>query len=207
MYFTHSLVGAVAQRFVIDKVDKKFTEKEIRVLWIVGVTASVLPDFDLIYSALNHMVNHRGFITHGIFIYLLMSLLLYCLSFTKDKKEFGRKFFKTLASCFFIGIIVHFLMDFIVGGIVFLAPFSYKVYGLEMSFERYNGNWLLRYIRSRYMFLELANIVIFFYFLSERKYIFGKSIALGYFIMAMVAFVFINVVFFSCLLTSRFTVI
>ncbi|MBU0534853.1 metal-dependent hydrolase [Patescibacteria group bacterium] len=197
MYFTHSLVGAVAQRFVIDKVDKKFTEKEKRVLWIVGITASVLPDFDLIYSALNHMANHRGFITHGLFIYLLMSLFLYLLSFTKDKKEFGQKFFKTLVLCFLIGISVHFLMDFMVGGIVFLAPFSYKVYGLEMSFERYNGNWLFRYLESRYMFLELFNLSYFLIVLKNKKYFFGKIVAFGYLLMAIFAFVFINMIFFT----------
>lgn len=196
MYFTHSLVGAVAQRFVIDKVDKKFTERERRVLWIVGITASVLPDFDLIYSALNQMANHRGFITHGIFIYLFMSLFLYLLSFTKDKKEFGRKFFKTLALSFVVGIITHFLMDFIVGGIVFLAPFSYKVFGLEMSHGRDDGNWLLRYLTSRYMFLELFSLSYFLIVLKDKKYFFGKTMALGYFIMAIFAFVFFNVMFF-----------
>ncbi len=197
MYFTHSLVGAVAQRFVIDKVDKKFTEKEKRVLWIVGITASVLPDFDLVYSALNQMTNHRDFITHGIFIYLVISLLLYFLSLTKDKKEFGREFFKTLALCFSIGIMTHFLMDFIVGGIVFLAPFSYKVYGPEMSFERYNGNWLLRYLKSKYMFLELFNLSYFLIVLKNNKYFFGKIIAFGYLLMAIFAFVFINMIFFT----------
>lgn len=196
MYFTHSLVGAVALRFVIDKVDKKFTEKEKRILWIVGITASVLPDFDLVYSALNHLANHRGFITHGIFIYMLMSLLLYFLSYTKDKKEFGRKFFKTLALCFFIGVVVHFLMDFIVGGIVFLAPFSYKVYGLEMSVERHSGNWLLRYLTSRYMFLEAFNFTVFLFVLKEKKYFFGKVVALSYLTAAIMAFVFISSAFF-----------
>lgn len=197
MYFTHSLVGAVATRFVIDKVDKKFTDKEKVILWFVGITASVLPDFDLVYSALNHMVNHRNFVTHGILIYSILSFLLYLLSFTKDKKEFGRKFYKNVALCFIVGVATHFLMDFIVGGIVLLAPISYKVYGLEMSFERYDGNWLLRYLRSRYMFLELLNFSYFLVVLKNKKYLIGKVIGLFYFIMAISAFVFINIVFFK----------
>jgi hypothetical protein len=196
MYFTHSLLGAVAQRFVIDKVEKKFTERENQVLWFVGITASVLPDFDLVYSALNQMLNHRNFITHGIFIYLILSLLLYLLSFAKDKKEFGRKFFKTLALSFFIGILVHFLMDFIVGGVVFLAPFTYKVFGFDMTYERYDRNWLLTYLESKYMLLELLDLGLFLLILKDKKYLFGQIIALGYVFMAVSAFIFINVIFF-----------
>lgn len=196
MYFTHSLVGAVAQRFVIDKVDRKFSDKEKKVLWFVGITASILPDVDLIYSALNHMANHRSFVTHGIFIYLLMSVFLCLLSYTRDKKEFGRKFYKTLSTCFIVGIMTHFAMDFIVGGIVFLAPFSYKVYGLEIAHGRDNGNWLLRYLTSKYMFLEFFNLAFFLVILRNRKYYFGKMVAYGYFVMAIFSFLFINFVFF-----------
>lgn len=143
------------------------------------------------------MVNHRDFITHGIFIYLLMSIFLYFLSFIRDKKEFGRKFFKTLALVFLLGILAHFLMDFIVGGIVFFAPFSYKIVGFEMISQRGSGNWLLKYLDSIYMVLELFNLVFFLLLLKDKKYAFGKMIALGYVLMAIFAFVFINVVYFK----------
>ena len=196
MYFTHSLVGAASSKLVLDRVEKKFTEREKRVLWVIGITASVLPDFDLIYSALNHMVNHRDFITHGIFIYLLMSIFLYFLSFIRDKEEFGRKFFKTLALVFLLGILAHFLMDFIVGGIVFFAPFSYKIVGFEMISQRGSGNWLLKYLDSIYMVLELFNLTFFLLLLKDKKYSFGKMIALSYVLMAIFAFLFINVVYF-----------
>ena len=191
------MFGAVAQKFVIDKVDKKFTEKEKRVLWFVGVTAAILPDFDLVYAALNHMIDHRDFVTHGIFIYLLITILLYLFSFTKDKKEFGRKFFKTLSICFIIGVLTHFLLDFIVGGIVFLAPFSYQLFGFKVYYDRYNVNWLLRYLESKYMLLELFNVGLFLVVLKDKKYIFGKIIALGYFFAAIAAFIFINIYFFK----------
>lgn len=197
MYFTHSLLGAVASKVVIDKIENKFTNREKVVLWLVGITASVLPDFDLAYAYLNHLTNHRDFITHGMFIYLVIAILIYLLSATRNTKEFGRKFFKSLSFIFILGIATHFLLDFIVGGLVLLAPFSYQVLGFESLYPRTVGaNWLLLYLHSPYMFIELFNVILFFVVLRGRKYLVAKTIALIYFLIALFSFVAISVIFF-----------
>ena len=196
MYFTHSLAGAIVTKPLINRVENNFTEKEKTALWFVGITASVLPDFDLIYSIFNHLSNHRDFITHGIFIYLLMVTIIYSLSFLQDKKEFGRKFFKTLALVFLVGIATHLLIDILAGGISLLAPFTYKVLGLPLTIQRGTGNWLTVYLKSWYMIAEALMALSFGLIMRGKKYFTARVFALFYVLVALLSFVSISVVFF-----------
>ena len=196
MYFTHSLAGAIVTKPLIDRVESKFTEKEKTVLWFVGITASVLPDFDITYSVLNHLSNHRDFITHGIFIYLIIALIIYSLSFLQDKKEFGRKFFKTLSLIFSAGIASHLFIDTLAGGISLLAPLTYRVIGFGMLVKRGNGNWLTAYLKSWYMLVETLMVTSFGFIMKGKKYFTARIFALFYVLAALFAFVSISVVFF-----------
>jgi hypothetical protein len=196
MYFTHSLAGALTIKTIIDKVEKDLSEKEKVVLWFVGITASVLPDFDLIYVVLSGVKNHRYFITHGVTLYLLMFLIIYLLRHVQEKKEFGRKFFKILSLVFITGVFTHLFIDILLGGIALLSPFSLKIFGFEMYLRKEGVNWLNEYIRSKYMFLELFIASVFFYTLRDKKYLVAKMFSLMYFIVALMAFVFISTTMF-----------
>lgn len=192
MYFTHSLAGALTIKPIIDKQGKDFTEKEKVALWFVGITASVLPDFDLIYVVLTGVDNHRYFITHGITIYLLMFLIAYLLRYVQEKKEFGRKFFKVLSLVFITGVFTHLFFDILLGGIALLSPFSLRIFGFDMYLRKEGVNWLNKYIISKYMFLEFFIASVFFYTFKHKKYIAAKMFSLMYFVAALVSFVFIS---------------
>ena len=196
MYFNHSLAGAVTIKPIIDRYESLFTEKEKTVLWFAGITASVLPDFDLVYAILRNLENHRSFVTHGFFLYFLMFLFLYILSFFQKKEVFGRKFFKVLSLVFITGILTHFLLDFIVGGLVLFAPFSYKVYGFEMALRKLYSNWLLAYLKSEYMILEFVVSIVFFLVIKRKEYFTPKVFALSYFLIAVLSFIFISFIMF-----------
>lgn len=196
MYLTHSLAGALTVKPIIDRVEKDLSEKEKVVLWFVGITASVLPDFDLIYVLLSGLDNHRYFVTHGIGLYLFMFLITYLLRFVQEKKEFGRKFFKVLSLVLITGALTHLFIDTLVGGIALLSPFSYRIFGFDMSIRKEGVNWLLEYIRSKYMFLEFFIASIFFYVLRDKKYLVAKMFSLMYFIVALASFVFISATMF-----------
>ena len=196
MYFNHSLAGALAVKPIIDKFEDKFTEKEKTVLWFVGITASVLPDFDLAYAVLRNMESHRFFTTHGIFIYLVAFILLYALSFFQKKDVFGRKFFKVMSYVFLAGILTHFLIDIVVGGVAFFAPFSYDIVGFDIKNARAGTDRLSSYLMSPYMLLEFFIFSMFFIFIKGKKYIAPKVFALFYFMIAVSGFVFISVFFF-----------
>jgi len=195
MYFTHSLTGALFVKPIIDKVEDKFTQKEKVVLWFAGITGSVLPDFDLVYMLFHGLGNHRYYPTHGIFLYISLYLLIYLIGLLHDKKEFGRKFFKTLALVTIVGVLSHFIIDTFIGGIVIFAPFSENIYGFGIYYDKQVSNWLFRYLTSNYMIFEAINLLLFFKILKGKKYFFAKFISLGYVVVAIFAFTLISVVF------------
>ncbi len=192
MYFNHSLAGAIAIKPIIDRFENKFIDKERTVLWFVGVTASVLPDFDLSYAIFRNLENHRSYITHGIFLYFIMFMLIYFLSYLQKKDVFGRKFFKVLSLVFITGILTHFIIDFMVGGIVLLAPFSYQVLGFDMNIRKLDTNWLISYLKSSYMFLEFFIALLFLLIMRGRRYFVARVFSLSYLLIAVLSFVIIS---------------
>jgi len=142
------------------------------------------------------MESHRFFTTHGIFIYLVAFILLYALSFFQKKDVFGRKFFKVMSYVFLAGILTHFLIDIVVGGVAFFAPFSYDIVGFDIKNARASTDRLSSYLMSPYMLLEFFIFSMFFIFIKGKKYIAPKVFALFYFMIAVSGFVFISVFFF-----------
>ena len=196
MYFNHATAGAIAIKPVIDKCKDKFTDKENTVLWFVGVTSAVLPDFDIAYSVLRGLEDHRSFVTHGIILYFIAFLLLYSLSYFQKKREFGKKFFKIMSLVFLIGVLTHFFIDFFFGGIALFAPFTYKIYGFDMKIENGYDNRLFEYLISRYMLVEIFITLFFFYIFRGRENFIPKFFALSYFLIATTSFVLVSLSFF-----------
>lgn len=185
MYFTHSLAGALTSKLFIDKVDKDLTEKEVKILWIAGITASVLPDFDLLYAIPFHNLHHRYFISHSIFVYLVLAFLIFVFSRFLDKKKYGRKFHKYLSLVFLLGVVSHIFFDFFIGGVVLFAPFSYKLVGFILEAKGKAPEWLLYYLHSYYMIVEFFLSAIFLLLMKSKKYLFAKMVALFYVVVAV----------------------
>ena len=196
MYFNHALAGALAVKPIIDKHGSVFTEKERNTLWFIGITSAVLPDFDIAYSALVGLSDHRSFVTHGIFIYLIIFLLLYTTGNFQKKEIFGRKFFKVMSWVFLAGVSTHFLIDFIVGGTALFSPFDYSVYGFDMKLNSSFDNRLTQYLFSKYMLLEFFIVSLFLLFLRGGKYFVPQFFSLFYFLIATVSFILVSTVFF-----------
>jgi hypothetical protein len=196
MYFNHATVGAIAIKPVLDRCRNKFTEKENTVLWFAGITSAVLPDFDIAYSVLRGLEDHRSFVTHGIILYIIAFILLYSISFFQKREVFGRKFFKTLALVFLVGISTHFLIDFFFGGIALLAPFTFRIFGFDMSIKNGYQNRLIEYVFSNYMIVEIFITLLFFYLFKENEYFVPKIFGLTYFLTAVTAFTFTSLFLF-----------
>lgn len=196
MYFNHATAGALVVKPIIDKYEDIFSEKEKTVLWFLGVTAAVLPDFDLTYAVLTGLTDHRSFITHGFFLYIIAFLIIYFLSLFQKKGEFGKKFFEVAAPVFLAGVATHFVIDFFMGGTALFAPFSYKVLGFDMQVNGGSENRLKDYILSKYMILEISLTLLFFYFLKGKKYFTAKLFALFYMFIATLSFIAVSLSFF-----------
>lgn len=196
MYFNHATAGALIMKPIMKKYNGLFTAKEKTILWIIGITSGVLPDFDIVYSVIKNLEDHRSFVTHGIFIYLLAFLIIYALSYFQKKDEFGRKFFKVAAAVFLFGVTTHLLIDFIIGGVAVFAPFYTEVFGFDLNIEQNGGNRLTQYLLSKYMILEFVLFVMFLVFLKGRENFIPRILSIFYFLIATVSFVLVSLCFF-----------
>jgi hypothetical protein len=192
MYFNHALAGAIAVKPIIDRYGKNFTQKENTVIWFIGITSAVLPDFDILYAVITGLSDHRSYVTHGMFLYLLMFLLIYGISSFQKKEIFGRKFFKIASFVFLAGVSTHFLIDFIIGGIAILSPFNYRIIGFDMVLNSNFENRLMQYLVSKYMLIEVLVAVLFIKYVGKRGYFTARVFSLFYFIVATISFVLVS---------------
>lgn len=196
MYFNHATAGALIMKPIMKKYDGLFSAKEKTILWFIGITSGVLPDFDILYSVIKNLEDHRGFATHGFFVYLLAFLIIYLLSNFQKKDEFGRKFFRVAAAVFLFGVTTHMLIDFIIGGVAIFAPFNSTVFGFDLHIEENVGNRLTQYLLSEYMILEFIFFFMFFAFLKDKENFVPRLLSIIYFLIASVSFVLVSLSFF-----------
>lgn len=196
MYFNHATAGALIMKPIMKKYDDLFSAKEKTVLWFIGITSGVLPDFDIAYSVIKNLEDHRSFVTHGLSLYLLAFLVIYGFSYFQKKDEFGRKFFKVAAAVFLFGITTHLFIDFIIGGVAIFAPFYPKVFGFNLHIDHNRGNRLTQYLLSEYMILEFILLFMFFIFLKGKEYFVPRFLSIFYFLIATMSFVLVSLSFF-----------
>jgi len=196
MYFNHATAGALAMKPLMKKYETLFSAKEKTVLWFIGITSAVLPDFDIAYSVIKNLEDHRSFVTHGLFIYLLAFLVIYGISYFQRKDEFGRKFFRVAASVFLFGVSTHLLIDFFAGGVALFSPFYTGVIGFDMGLNHGTENRLVQYLLSKYMIVEIVLLTVFFKVFKGREYFTTKIFSTFYLIIAIFSFVFVSLSFF-----------
>ena len=141
MVFSHAFVGAAVAHVVAGK--KKFTKKQRVGLWVVAITASVFPDFDLSIILLNPALSHRELISHSIFPYMLIFGLGWLIADALDWR-----FLKSLNLAFFLGVLSHVFLDLVIGGVVLLAPLTWEMYGYEIKGCIGQKYWIIDYLKS-----------------------------------------------------------
>jgi len=119
MFIAHLPAGyLLAKLFKIEQTKETLSEKTIISLALIG---SVLPDFDLIYFYLfdNRQHLHHSYWTHIPVYWVLIYVSAMTLSqIIKHKKLFY------ISTILFCCIILHLILDTMVGGILWLYPFS-----------------------------------------------------------------------------------
>ncbi|MFC1700178.1 metal-dependent hydrolase [Patescibacteria group bacterium] len=194
MYFTHSLAGAVSTKLVLQDKESIFSKIERDILWFVGITASVFPDFDLIIYFLNpNSTSHRQWITHSVVLYGIASVILLAFGFFyKKKAKFGRQFCMSLALVFIFGVITHLVLDYLVGGIALFLPFDRSTYGYEIECKE-GGDWITDYISSWYMLSEAVLIGAYLLVAKSIKNRIGKVLPLFYVAISILAAVLVGI--------------
>ncbi len=133
------LAGAYLFIKVTLRLFKNLSAKEKRQLLLFGTFVTLLPDLDLFYPLLKFgtiftkkdVFDHHTLITHSLFFYLILSLIIYLYGSLRKKN-----FVKIFSLVFFAAIFSHLILDsfFIDYGPMWLYPFSQKNYGFIFPF-------------------------------------------------------------------------
>jgi membrane-bound metal-dependent hydrolase YbcI (DUF457 family) len=139
-------------------------------LLALGAFFGFAPDLDMFFAFAKEKAfvirdeeknSHRKFYTHIPFLWLILALAVYCFSKTEIEKLTG--------AMIFIGSFSHFLIDSVEHGIMWLWPFSKKVFALKDAGRHYKieeknfvAHWLKMlkiYSRSISFYLEIVIII------------------------------------------------
>lgn len=172
MIFAHSFVGVLNTYAVLKFSKHRFSQWEYNLIWIVGVTAGVLPDFDVLIVLLNLKLKHRDFLSHSLIPYLIVTLIIFGLALSSRwsaKLRERRELLVVLGTVFMLGTFSHILIDLLSGGLVLLAPFTYARYGIPLMINSHGGIGFIDYVLSIYMVVEILFLASYLYVLRFIK--------------------------------------
>ncbi len=167
----HIAAGFLTAKALLNFVHPALTSQQHNHLLWWGMFFGFAPDIDMFYvffrqrSMLvsgNEKISHRKFISHAPILWLIAGLLIY--------------FFSSSAYVKFIGLLLwlgswsHFLLDSIYYGVMWLWPFSSKIYALkdrevrwtiyERSFFKHNWKFFILYTKKPLFYLEILIIIV-----------------------------------------------
>jgi len=187
MIFGHGFVGSAVTYSIVKKKENSFSKLEYSLLWIAGITASMFPDLDLLAYFISREVNHRHMLTHSLIPYTAALLILLAFILLISKKHTRSRKFSLLLWCVVsLNIFVHLIIDVLMGGTVFLAPITYKMFGFEILLYKERG-WILNYVASSYGLFELGAFFLYLFVFIKEKNVFARVLPLLICIAAVVA--------------------
>lgn len=157
MFIGHLPAGYILTDFLQKRLNTK------RFLWL-GLLASILPDFDLLYFYFvdNKQTLHHDYWIHVPFYWLCIGLATFvCLSLFRQSHLFGA------ATIFFANIFLHLFLDTIAGGIAWLYPLSEHSFFLVTVPARYQP-WYLSFV-FHWTFLLETGVIIWAIVIRIRK--------------------------------------
>lgn len=153
-------------------------QQHIDSLLLTGAFLGFAPDLDSFYAFYkvksftiqNNQVNHRGFLSHTPFVWLIAGLLIYFLS--------SNEFIKYIGLLVWLGPWSHFALDSFSHGVKWLWPLNDKFYALQdpgkskgleqKGFTQYWFKFLFNYTHKRKstfiaeVLIILTALIIFF---------------------------------------------
>lgn len=181
MVLAHAAAGSLLTKGFTK--NSKLTSKQLSIVYGVGITASVLPDFDTIVLLFNNTLRHRHFITHSFVPYIVIGTLAFL--YAVLQKNY---FLRNVVGAFMLGVVVHLVIDLFYGGVAVFLPFNKNIYGYPINIDCENRfNWALSYFSSKLILGEFALIALFMINIKNIKNNVGKYLpiifTIGAFIM------------------------
>lgn len=183
MIFAHAPFGILTAYLTKKIWAKNISRGQYCWLLVIPAIGSIFPDIDLFYYYLfSATFSHHEVLTHGFFVYFIICAVIFLIGYF-FKKEFIKK-----ASCLFLlGIFSHLIADSISAGVIWLAPFSYKMYGLA------NFSWYNKIFENYFFTVNYSLEILFsslFLLLILHKIIKSKKIWLSMAILFLILDIF-----------------
>jgi membrane-bound metal-dependent hydrolase YbcI (DUF457 family) len=169
----HIVAGYLTAFGLIKVIRPEFSQAEINQLYMWGMFWGFAPDLDVFYYFLknkNFLVSgqealkgsHRKYYSHAPILWLIAGLSVYFLA--------GSVYVKMVGLLIWLGSWSHFLLDSIDYGIMWLWPFSSKVYALrnrevkfviqERNFFKHSFKFLQAYSKFWTFYFEILIILL-----------------------------------------------
>ena len=148
MFIAHLPAGFLLSRQLLRK--QRDSSHYIKFL-LVGLIASVVPDFDLVYF---HLIDNRQHPHHSYWTHIPIYWIgIYAILFYPVSKWFGRIGLKLLTLFLLCGLL-HMILDSIASGIKWLYPVDTSYFGLWRIPSIYHW-WVANYLFHWTFLLEL----------------------------------------------------
>mgnify|MGYP001558497206 CR=1 FL=1 len=154
MFIAHLPAGYLLTRAI---------QNRFKVNWFfwVGLLASVLPDFDLLYF---YLIDHRQTLHHEYITHLPLFWLAVWAAALIVAPLMKRQEYLVVTTIFFSNIFLHLLLDTVVGGVAWLYPFSQQSFELAVVPATHDF-WVWSFVFHRSFLLELVIILVAAYML------------------------------------------
>lgn len=168
----HFAAGYLTTRFAIASLIATFPQANDPKFWVIGLIASVIPDMDefaVFYKVKrftgDSKVVHRKFISHAPLLHLAVGAAVFLIS-----NIIGSQDWQLYSILYVVGTWTHFIFDSFGYGILWLWPFSKKIYSVrarerdfqinQRGFFEYWIEFLRLYFKDLVFYLEMVVIAV-----------------------------------------------
>jgi inner membrane protein len=150
MFIAHAPSGYITSKLLFPRLCQESSSR--KAFYLAGIVGAVAPDFDMLYF---HLVDHRSH-THHSYVshYPILWLSLLAIALVWHRLA-NRRNSSSLAVIFALNGLLHMLLDTVVGGIWWLAPWVNQPYYFAHVTARYHPWWLNFFLHWSFL-LELA---------------------------------------------------
>lgn len=161
MFIAHLPAGYLLTKFLIKQKEvSSYTKQQHRALLFIGLLGSILPDLDLLYFFLidNRQHGHHSYWTHIPYYWTTLFLI----SFVYCKMVHANRFIVTALLVLYLNIMLHLVLDTLVGGIHWLYPINQSYLYLVDIQPRFQW-WVWNFVLHWTFALELLIILLAMY--------------------------------------------
>ena len=198
MILVHGFAGAITTYYTLKNKSfskLKLSQSDLNILWFLGPLGGIFPDFDIsILLLVDRILEHRRFLTHSIIPYTLLFILINLVLLLPKKillkmyiDNTKMQLIKLGSLIFYFGVLSHLFLDYFVGGLTLLAPFSNNYFGYELPFSAKSPLWQYRYFTSGYAIAELSVALLFFSLFNKISNKVGRYLPIFFFFVALSA--------------------